>query len=43
MSEQPHTQNRPVTDEPVDPREQPAAGGTADGEAVQGDGAPDSH
>jgi hypothetical protein len=27
---------------PVDPREQPAAGGTADGPPAQGEGAPDS-
>ncbi len=28
---------------PVDPAEQPAAGGSDDGAPVQGDGAPDSH
>lgn len=43
MSEQPHQQNYPTTDEPLVPAEQPAAGGTDDGEAAQGDGAPDSH
>ena len=43
MSEQPASENRPTTDEPLDPLEQPAAGGTADDEAAQGDGAPDSH
>ena len=43
MSEQPHTENPPATDEPLDPHEQPAAGGTSDGEAAQGDGAPNSH
>ena len=43
MSEQPHTESRPVSDEPLDPLDQPAAGGTEEGEAAQGDGAPDSH
>jgi hypothetical protein len=43
MSEQPHTENHPTTDEPLDPAEQPAAGGTDEREAAQGDGAPDSH
>jgi hypothetical protein len=43
MSEQPQTENQPTTDEPVDPTEQPAAGGSASGEAAQGDGVPDSH
>lgn len=43
MSEQPQTENHPTTDEPLDPAEQPAAGGTAHGEPVQGEGAPDSH
>jgi hypothetical protein len=43
MSEQPHDESRPTTDEPLDPAAQPAAGGTDDAEAAQGDGAPDSH
>ena len=43
MSEQPAAENRPVSDQPVDPHDQPVAGGTDDGEAAQGDGAPDSH
>ena len=43
MSEQPHTENGPVSDEPLEPLDQPAAGGRDDGEAAQGDGAPDSH
>ena len=43
MSEQPATENVPTTDEPLDPLEQPAAGGNDEGEAAQGDGAPDSH
>jgi hypothetical protein len=43
MSEQPHIDNRPTADEPLDPTEQPAAGGTDEQEAAQGDGAPDSH
>ena len=43
MSEHPVTEDRPVTDEPLDPQDQPAAGGTDTGEAAQGDGAPDSH
>jgi hypothetical protein len=43
MSEQPATENRPVTDQPLEPQDQPAAGGTDSGEAAQGDGAPDSH
>jgi hypothetical protein len=43
MSEQPSTDNRPTTDQPVEPTEQPPAGGNASGEAAQGDGAPDSH
>ena len=29
--------------QPLDPAEQPAAGGNADGPAAQGDGAPDSY
>jgi hypothetical protein len=28
---------------PIDPHEQPAAGGTADGPPAQGEGAPDSY
>jgi hypothetical protein len=43
MSEQPHIENRPESDQPLDPAQQPAAGGTDDGEPAQGDGAPDSH
>jgi hypothetical protein len=43
MSEQPHTENRPTTDEPLEPTEQPAAGGTDDAEPAQGEGAPNSH
>jgi hypothetical protein len=43
MSEQPATENQPTTDEPLDPLAQPAAGGTDEGEAAQGDGAADSH
>ena len=43
MSEQPHTENRPATDEPLDPADQPAAGGTDDTEPAQGEGAPNSH
>lgn len=30
-------------EEPLDPRAQPAAGGSDDGPPVQGDGAPDSY
>jgi hypothetical protein len=33
---------KPVTDEALDPRDQPAAGGADDGEPAQGEGAPDS-
>jgi hypothetical protein len=36
MSEQPATENVPTTDEPLDPLNQPAAGGTDDGEAGAG-------
>ena len=43
MSEQPGTENRPTTDEPLDPLDQPAAGGTDDGEPAQGEGAEDSY
>ena len=43
MSEQPDTENSPTTDEPLDPLDQPAAGGTSDDEAAQGDGAEDSY
>ena len=43
MSEQPATETTPVTDEPLDPQDQPAAGGSDEGEAAQGDGLPDSH
>ncbi len=43
MSEQPATESSPSTDEPLDPHDQPVAGGADDGEAAQGDGAPDSH
>ncbi len=43
MSEQPGTENPPTTDEPLDPAEQPVAGGSDDGEAAQGDGAEDSY
>ena len=43
MSEQPQTENRPMTDEPGDPAAQPAAGGTDGGEPAQGEGVPDSH
>ena len=32
----------PASDDVVDPKEQPAAGGTDDGEPAQGEGAPDS-
>ncbi len=47
MTEQPQDpsterQQQPVTDEVIDPRDQPAAGGTDDGEPAQGEGAPDS-
>ena len=33
----------PADPGPIDPREQPAAGGTADDEPLQGEGEPDSH
>ncbi|MCW2776362.1 MAG: hypothetical protein JWN17_87, partial [Frankiales bacterium] len=33
----------PSDDAPLDPQDQPAAGGTADGPAAQGDGAADSY
>ena len=43
MSEQPATENVPTTDEPVDPDQQPVAGGSDDSEPAQGDGAEDSY
>jgi hypothetical protein len=36
------TAQQPVTDEALDPRDQPAAGGADDSEPAQGEGAPDS-
>ena len=42
MSEQPPEPQDPVSDEVVEPQDQPAAGGTDDGEPAQGEGAPDS-
>ena len=33
----------PADDVPLDPQAQPAAGGSDDGPAAQGDGAPDSY
>ena len=44
MSEQtPEPQSpEPASDDVVEPQEQPAAGGTDDGEPAQGEGAPDS-
>ncbi len=47
MTEQPQdpsteSAQQPATDEVIDPHEQPAAGGSDDGEPAQGEGAPDS-
>ena len=39
----PETAQQPTTDEPVEPQQQPAGGGTDDGEPVQGEGSPDSY
>lgn len=46
MSEQPQdpsTGTEQAPDEVLDPTDQPAAGGTDDGEPAQGEGAPDSY
>lgn len=48
MTEQPHDPptgdaQEPATDDVIDPHDQPAAGGTNDGEPAQGEGAPDSY
>lgn len=42
MSEQPPEPQVPENDEVVEPQDQPAAGGTDDGEPAQGEGAADS-